>query len=70
MTPSNGQEQGDVVEVRSKRIKKDKSFRSDFFAYLVKRTRDSIKNEMPYVYSIDADPKYFKEVMESQDAPF
>ena len=55
---------------RSKRIRKEKFFGSDFFIYLTERTRDSIENEMPYVYSIDSDPNSFKESMESQDAFF
>ena len=71
MTPSNDQKQGDIVEVsRSKRIRKEKSFGSDFFVCLIEGTRDSIENEIPYVYSIDSDPKSFKEAMESQDASF
>jgi len=71
MTPSNDQEQGDIVEVRrSKRIRKKKSFGSDFFVYLIEGTRDSIENKIPYVYSIDSDPNSFKEAMESQDASF
>ena len=71
MTPSNDQEQGDIVEVRrSKRIRKEKSFGFDFFVYLIEGTRDSIENEIPYVYSIDSNPNSFKEAMKSQDASF
>ena len=71
MAPSNGQEHGDIVEVRrSKRIRKEKSFEPDLCAYLVEGTRESIENEIPYVYSIDSDPTSFKEAMESQDAHF
>ena len=71
MTPSDSQGHGDIVEVRkSKRIRKEKSFGSDFFIYLIEGTRDSIENEIPYVYSIDSDPISFKEAMDSQDAPF
>jgi len=71
MTPSDSQGHGDIVEVRrSKQIRKDKSFGSDFFVYLIKGSRDSIENEMPYVYSIDSDLNSFKEAMDSQDAPF
>ena len=71
ITPNENQEHGDVVEVRrSKRIRKEKSFGPDFFTYLVEGTRDSIENEIPYVYSIDSDPVSFKEAMDSQDAPF
>ena len=39
MSPSNGQEQGDIVEIRSKWIRKEKSFGSNFFVYLVEGTR-------------------------------
>ena len=64
MTASNDQEQGDIVEVRrSKQIRKDKSFGSDFFVYLIEETRDSIENEIPYIYSIDSDPNSFKEAL-------
>ena len=70
MTPSNGQEHGDIVEAgRSKWIRKEESFRSNFFVYLIEGTRDSIENEMPYAYSIDWDPNSFKEGMDSYDAP-
>ena len=52
MTPNDDQGHGDTAEVRrSKWMKKEKSFGSDFFVYLIKGTRDSIKNEIPYVYS-------------------
>ena len=71
MTPSNDQEQGDIVEVRrSKWIRKEKSFSSSFFLYLIEGTRDSIENERPYVYSVDSDPNSFKEAMKSQDTSF
>jgi len=55
---------------RSKRIRKKKSFGSNFFVYLIEGTRDSIDNEIFYVYSINSDPYSFKETMESQDASF
>ena len=71
IAPSNSQGHGDIVDVRrNKRIRKEKSFGSDFFFYLVKGSRESIENEIPYVYSIDSDHTYFKEAMESQDAHF
>jgi len=71
MTPSDGQGHGDIVEIRrSKRIRKEKSFGFDFFVNLIKGIRDSIENEIPYVYSIDLDPNSFKEAIDSQDAPF
>ena len=50
MTPSNDQEEGDIVEVRrSKWIRKEKSFGSDFLVYLIEGTRDFIEKETPYV---------------------
>ena len=70
MSLSNGQEQGDIVEIRSKQIRKQKSFGSDFFVYLVEGTRDSIENEISYVYNISSNLSTFKEAMESQDVPF
>ena len=71
MAPNDNKGHGDVVEVRrSKRVTQEKSFGPDFFVYLIKGTRDSIENEIPYVYSIDSDPISFKEAIDSQDAPF
>ena len=71
MAPNNGQEHGGIVEVRrSKRIRKERSFGSDFFVPLVKGSRESIENEILYFYSIDSDPTCFKDAIESQDAPF
>ena len=64
--PSDGQELGNMVEVRkSKWIRKEKSVRSDFFVYLVEGTRDFIEDKIPYVYSIDSDLNSFEEAMES-----
>ena len=42
MSLSNGEEQGDMVEMK-KRFRKEKSFGSDFFVYLLEGTRDSIE---------------------------
>jgi len=71
MTPSDDQGHGDIVEVRrSKWIRKEKSLGSDLFVYLIKGAKDTIENEIHYVYSIDSDPNSFKEAMDSQDAPF
>jgi len=71
MTLSDSQVHGDIVEVRrSKRIRKEKSSGPYFFIYLIEGTRDSIENEIPYVYSINSDPNSFKEVMDSQHTPF
>jgi hypothetical protein len=61
----------DVVEIRkSKRVRKEKSFGSDFYIYLIEGTRESIENEIPYIYSIDDDPSTYKEAMDSQDSSF
>jgi len=67
MTPSDGKKYGDIVEVRSSKQMKKKTFGSDFFVYFIQGTRDSIKNEIPYVYIIDSDSK---EAMNSHNAPF
>jgi len=49
-TPSDGQERGDIMEVRrSKQISKEKFFGSNFFIYLIQGTRDSIENEIPFI---------------------
>jgi len=37
---------------------------------LIEETRNSIENEIPYIYSIDLNPNSFKEAMDSHDAPF
>ena len=55
---------------RSKRIRKEKSFGSDFFVYLIEESGDFTENEIRYVYSIDKDPNSFKETMDSPNAPF
>ena len=61
MTPSNGQEHRDIVEVRrSKQIRKEKSFGPDFFFYMVEGTKECVENEIPHVYSIDSNPTSFK----------
>ena len=68
---SNGQEQWDIVEAQRKKwISKEKFFGLDFFVYLVEGMRDSIENEILYVYSIDLNANSFKKIMEFQDAPF
>jgi len=70
MTPSDAQEHGDTVELRrSKWIRKEKFFGSNLFVYLIKGIKDSIENEILYVYSVDWDPNSFKEAMDSHDAP-
>jgi len=65
-----GEEQGDIVEIRSKRIRKENSFGLDFFVHLLEGTMDSTENKIAYVYSINSNSSTFKEAMESQDAPF
>ncbi|KAJ9535802.1 hypothetical protein OSB04_un001045 [Centaurea solstitialis] len=59
------------LEVRkSKRGRIAKNFGSDFQLYLVEGSRDDFELQYSYCYSIEEDPKSFKEAMESRDAAF
>ncbi|KAJ9538837.1 hypothetical protein OSB04_031570 [Centaurea solstitialis] len=59
------------LEVRkSKRGRIAKNFGSDFQLYLVEGSRDEFGIQYSYCYSIEEDPKSFKEAMESRDAAF
>nr|GEU54122.1 zinc finger, CCHC-type [Tanacetum cinerariifolium] len=55
---------------RGKRARKDKSYGFDFQLYLVEGSRDQIKSQYSYCYSIEEDPKTYSEAMQSQDAAF
>nr|KAJ0209992.1 hypothetical protein LSAT_V11C400160980 [Lactuca sativa] len=55
---------------RNKRQRKYKSFGSDFQLYLVEGTRDEIANQYSYCFSVEEDPKTFRETMKSQDVAF
>ena len=59
------------LEVRkSKRGRIAKNFGSDFQLYLVEGSREEVGLQYSYCYSIEEDPKSFKEAMESRDAAF
>ena len=61
----------EVIKLRmSKRARKQKTFGSNFFMFLVERTRELISNQIPYCFNTKADPKTFHEAMKSQDAAF
>lgn len=55
---------------RSKRMRKRKSYGSDFQLYLVEGFRDSILTQTLYCYSVEDDPKTFNDVMKSHDSGF
>ncbi|KAJ9553540.1 hypothetical protein OSB04_017585 [Centaurea solstitialis] len=55
---------------KSKRGRIAKDFGSDFQLYLVEGSRDKVKLQYSYCYSIEEDPKSFKEAMKSRDAAF
>ena len=61
----------ETLEVRkSKRGRIAKDFDSDFQLYLVEGSREEVGLQYSYCYSIEEDPKSFKEAMESRDAAF
>nr|GEX68191.1 zinc finger, CCHC-type [Tanacetum cinerariifolium] len=55
---------------KGKRVRKAKSYGSDFQLYLVKRSRDQIGSQYSYCYSIEDDPITFNEAMQSRDTAF
>ncbi|KAJ9538049.1 hypothetical protein OSB04_030782 [Centaurea solstitialis] len=59
-----------LVVRKSKRGRIAKNFGSEFQLYLVEGSRDEVGLQYSYCYSIEEDPKSFKEAMESRDAAF
>ncbi|KAD3337350.1 hypothetical protein E3N88_32870 [Mikania micrantha] len=55
---------------KSTRVRKAKSFGSDFHLYLVEGTRNKVQYQYQYCYNIEEDPKTFSEAMNSRDANF
>ncbi|GJZ34819.1 zinc finger, CCHC-type containing protein, partial [Tanacetum coccineum] len=55
---------------KSKRVRKAKSYGSDFKLYLVEGSRDQVGSQYSYCYSIEEDPRTYNEAMQSRDATF
>ncbi|XP_071738640.1 uncharacterized mitochondrial protein AtMg00820-like [Rutidosis leptorrhynchoides] len=55
---------------RGSRTRTPKSYGSDFQLYLVEGSRDCVKSQFSYCYSIDDDPRTFDEAMKSRDVAF
>ncbi|GKB14617.1 zinc finger, CCHC-type containing protein [Tanacetum coccineum] len=55
---------------RGKRARKAKSYGSDFQLYLVEGSKDQIRSQYSYCYSIEKDPRTYSEAMQSRDATF
>ncbi|GJY39118.1 zinc finger, CCHC-type containing protein [Tanacetum coccineum] len=55
---------------KGKRVRKAKSYGSDFQLYLVEGSIDQIGSQYSYCYSIEEDPRTYNEAMQSRDAAF
>ncbi|GKA23983.1 zinc finger, CCHC-type containing protein [Tanacetum coccineum] len=55
---------------KGKRVRKAKSYGSDFQLYLVEGSRDQVGSQYSYCYSIEEDPRTYNEAMQSRDAAF
>ncbi|GJS38509.1 zinc finger, CCHC-type containing protein, partial [Tanacetum coccineum] len=55
---------------KGKRVRKAKSYGSDFQLYLVEGSRDQIGSQYSYCYSIEEDPRTYNEAMRSRDSVF
>ncbi|GJY00178.1 zinc finger, CCHC-type containing protein [Tanacetum coccineum] len=55
---------------KGKRVRKAKSYGSDFQLYLVEGSRDHVRSQYLYCYSIEEDPRTYDEAMQSRDAAF
>ncbi|GJT30997.1 zinc finger, CCHC-type containing protein [Tanacetum coccineum] len=61
----------EILEPRKgKRVRKAKSRGSDFQLYLVEGSRDQVRSQHSYCFSIEEDPKTYDEAMQSWDAAF
>jgi hypothetical protein len=63
-------ESSESSELRSKRLRKEKSFGPDFIVYLVEGSRDSSCKQKMISPNVDSDPLTYEEAMKSQDAAF
>ncbi|GJX42308.1 zinc finger, CCHC-type containing protein [Tanacetum coccineum] len=55
---------------KCKRVRKAKSYGSDFQLYLVEGSRDQVGSQYSYCYSIEEDPRTYNEAMQSRDSAF
>nr|GEV07428.1 zinc finger, CCHC-type [Tanacetum cinerariifolium] len=55
---------------KGKRVRKAKSYGSDFQLYLVEGSRGQIGSQYSYCYSIEEDPRTYNEAMQSRDSAF
>nr|GEW25237.1 zinc finger, CCHC-type [Tanacetum cinerariifolium] len=55
---------------KGKRVRKAKSYCSDFQLYLVEGSRDHVGSQYSYCYSIKEDPRTYDKAMQSRDAAF
>nr|GEZ03522.1 hypothetical protein [Tanacetum cinerariifolium] len=55
---------------KGKRVRKAKSYGSDFQLYLVERSRDQVGLQYSYCYSIEEDSRTYNEAMQSRDFAF
>nr|GEV61239.1 zinc finger, CCHC-type [Tanacetum cinerariifolium] len=55
---------------KGKRVRKAKSYGSDFQLYLVEGPRDHVGSQYSYCYNIEEDPRTYDEIMQSWDAAF
>ncbi|GKA27797.1 reverse transcriptase domain-containing protein [Tanacetum coccineum] len=61
----------EILEPRKgKRVRKAKSYGSDFQLYLVEGSRDQVGSQYSYCFSIEEDPRTYNEAMQSRDAAF
>ncbi|GJR17287.1 zinc finger, CCHC-type containing protein [Tanacetum coccineum] len=61
----------EILEPRKgKRVRKAKSYGSDFQLYLVEGSRDQVGSQYSYCYSIEEDPRTYNEAMKSRDYAF
>ncbi|GKA17179.1 zinc finger, CCHC-type containing protein [Tanacetum coccineum] len=55
---------------KGKRVRKAKSYGSDFHLYLVEGSRDQVGSQYSYCYSIKEDPRTYNEAIQSRDSAF
>ncbi|GJU29440.1 zinc finger, CCHC-type containing protein [Tanacetum coccineum] len=55
---------------KGKKVRKAKSYGSDFQLYLVEGSRDQVGSQYSYCFSIEEDPRTYNEAMQSRDASF
>nr|GEU40480.1 zinc finger, CCHC-type [Tanacetum cinerariifolium] len=55
---------------KGKRVRKAKSYGSDFQLYLVEGSRDQVRSQYSYCYSIEEDPRTYNKAIQSRDDAF